>query len=135
MRRALTYADVCRRMLTYATSFSWELAGLLPYLTVKMVLSYHSVFLSCSFPVFHVPSLRLYAECWVSFCILFIVQRLSFVYFRNPVKYLQIFPVFQIPVPETVPYPIPVQYAMIHHDISPFLEAYVRANLPRPMSP
>ena len=33
------------------------------------------------------------------------------------------------------PYPIPEQYAMIHHDISPSLEAYVRASLPRPMSP
>jgi hypothetical protein len=34
-------------------------------------------------------------------------------------------------IPDTVMYPILVQYVMIHHDMSPSLETYVRVSLNR----
>ena len=40
------------------------------------------------------------------------------------------FPFFIFPLSVPLSYPIPEQYAMIHHDISPSLEAYIRASLP-----
>ncbi len=93
-----------------------------------MVVSYYSMFLS-SVPVFR-SSFHPFGVFHLLYHS-FIVFGVSSIYFRSPRNIMgapHIFLGFSIPVS----YPIPYQYDMIHHDISPSLEAYVRASHPGP---